>query len=124
MLNDGRWDKEAGVFQTRHPLESYPDNMILLDYRAAAVARVNRSVGLHAQHASIANMGIGLQLNAGHNPASVRNLFSSRRISISDHRRADFRQLPQFQRFKVVEKAAVLHRENSQIAIVPDVLHL
>src|ERR1051326_5879914 len=95
MLNDGRGNEETGVFQAGYSLKSDADDSVVLDDRSAAIARINRRIGLNAQQTPIANMRISLQLDARDHTARVGDFFAAGGITVGDDRRAYLGQLSQ-----------------------------
>ena len=72
----------------------------------------------------IADVGVGLQLDAGDHPACIGDLVAPRRVTVSDNGRANLGKLAQFQWFQVIKKPRVLRLENRQVTIVPDEFNL
>src|SRR6476469_5643797 len=99
MLDQSGGDKEACVFQPGNTLKSHADYFVVLNDRAAAVAWIDRGIGLSSQIRTITNMAIGLQLNARNDPFRVGDLFATGRISVGRDGRTDHWQIADFEWF-------------------------
>jgi hypothetical protein len=122
VFDHRRRNKESGVFEPWLALKRDADGAVILNYRSAAIARINGSIRLDREELSIANVGVWLELNARDNAACVRNFFAARRIAVGDDSGSHFRQFAEFERFEVFEEVRVLYGQKRQVTIVGDKL--
>ncbi len=127
MIDDDGRDKVARVFESMRAFECHADHLVVLDDGTAAVAGIDRSIGLNGEKGAIADMHIALDLDARDHAPGIRDLLATGRKAVSNHGRSDFGKRTKLEglhalvEFRIVlPRRRIDHPDDREVNIVRD----
>ena len=112
--------KKAGALQAGQALEGDADHLVVLDHRAAAVAGIDRRVGLHGEEGAVADVHVVLHVDARDDAARVGNLLAAGGEAVGDHLRAHFGQRAEGEGLHALGEIGIVDLEHGEVDVVPD----
>ena len=111
MSDHGRGNEITDIIRFPDPLKRDADDAAVLNDRSAAVARVNRGVGLYDEVPAIGAVGVGVRLDARDDALRDGDPVPADGKAVRGDGAVDFWDVGQFEGIGVVEEARVIDGE-------------
>ena len=122
--DDGCRDDVSGVVRLGEALESHADHLAILQHRATGVARVDRRIDLHDEVGIRPAVGVWLEIDARDDALGYGQPLAADGIADDGYLRFEQGHVPEGKHREALEVREVLKREDGEIAIVRDEIHL
>ena len=118
VVDDRDRDEEAHVVGARKALERDADDLAVLHHRSAAVAGVDRGVGLDHEVLVGAAVDVAARLDARDDARGRGDVLSAERKAVGVDARAGARQRPEAQRLQALRERGIVDPQHREVAVV------